>query len=58
MLYQARCQLAYMEKSYPGKVLEQTMTSWSATHKIAVQKELVKLLEKNKPVKQGNLFKN
>ena len=56
MLQQARRRLQYMEKAYPVKVNEQSMTAWNATHQVAVQKEIVKFLEKKKPVKQGDLF--
>lgn len=56
MLQQARRRLQYMEKAYPVKVVEGSMTAWNATHQIAVQKEVVRFLEKKKPVKQGELF--
>lgn len=56
MLQQARRRLQYMEKAYPVKVTQQEMTSWSATHQIEVQKSIVRLIEKTKPVKQTKLF--
>lgn len=56
MLKQARRRLQYMENAYPAKVLEQSMTSWSATHQIEVQKSIVRLIERTKPVKQTRLF--
>jgi len=56
MLQQARNRLQYMQKVYPVNVLQGSMTSYSCTRQIAIQKAIVKFLEQHRPVKQPALF--
>lgn len=53
---QAQAQLRFMEHAFPARVAEGSMSGWTATHKIAVQKQLVKLLRKAKKEPQLDLF--
>jgi hypothetical protein len=48
--------LTYMEREYRIRVNQGSMTSWTATRKIEMQKRLVRLLKKYEQNQQIDLF--
>ena len=50
--------LARMVKTYPAKVREGSMSSWSAQHLIAMEEARLSVFKKMKKDPQGNLFSN
>jgi len=56
LLKEQEDRLKYMEKDYPVKVLQGSMTSWSATRKLEIQRRLVKMLKKYVKNQQLDLF--
>lgn len=56
LLKEQEDRLKYMEKDYPVKVLQGSMTSWSATRKLEMQRRLVKMLKKYVKNPQLDLF--
>lgn len=56
LINQAKKRLEWMEASYPKMKITNQINQWTATHNIACQKMIVKLLEKSKRKPQMDLF--